>query len=71
MKIEEALTRLGEITKRLEAEDLLLEEALSLFEEGVALAARVRSDLDQARLRIRKVIETSQGTLSLEDFDLS
>jgi exodeoxyribonuclease VII small subunit len=71
MKIEEALTRLGEITKRLEAEDLLLEEALILFEEGVALAARVRSDLDQARLRIRKVIETSQGTLSLEDFDLS
>ncbi len=71
MKIEEALTRLGEITKRLEAEDLLLEEALTLFEEGVALAARVRSDLDQARLRIRKVIETSQGTLSLEDFDLS
>ena len=71
MKIEEALTRLGEITKRLEAEDLLLEEALLLFEEGVALAVRVRSDLDQARLRIRKVIETSQGTLSLEDFDLS
>ncbi len=71
MKIEEALTRLGEITKRLEAEDLLLEEALTLFEEGVALAARVRSDLDQARLRIRKVVETSQGTLSLEDFDLS
>jgi exodeoxyribonuclease VII small subunit len=71
MKIEESLTRLGEITKRLEAEDLLLEEALTLFEEGVALAAQVRSDLDQARLRIRKVIETSQGTLSLEDFDLS
>jgi exodeoxyribonuclease VII small subunit len=71
MKIEEALTRLSEITKRLEAEDLLLEEALTLFEEGVALAARVRSDLDEARLRIRKVIETSQGTLSLEDFDLS
>ena len=71
MKIEEALTRLSEITKRLEAEDLLLEDALTLCEEGVALAARVRSDLDQARLRIRKVIETSQGTLSLEDFDLS
>jgi len=71
MKIEEALTRLGEITKRLEAEDLLLEEALILFEEGVALAARVKSDLDQARLRIKRVVETSQGTLSLEDFDLS
>ncbi len=71
MKIDEVLNRLGEITKRLEAEDLPLEEALTLFEEGVALAARVRADLDQARLRIKKVVETSQGILSLEDFDLS
>jgi len=68
--IDEALVKLEEITKHLEEEGLPLEEAVSLFEEGIALAATIKADLDQAKLKVQSVIERAKGTFSLEDFDL-
>jgi exodeoxyribonuclease VII small subunit len=70
LKIDEALTRLEGITRRLEEEALPLEEALALFEEGISLAAKIKADLDQAKLKIQKVIEEARGVFTLEDFDL-
>lgn len=71
MKIEEALSKLEEITARLERGELPLDEAIGLFEEGLALAAAAKKDLDAARLRIDQVIEQAKGTLSVEPFDVS
>ena len=71
MKIEEDLKKLEEITTRLEKDDLPLDEAISLFEEGLALAASVKKGLEEARLRIEKAVEETKGTFSLEPFDLS
>lgn len=71
MKINEALTKLEGITKQLEKDALPLEEALRLFEQGIALAAKIKTDLDQAKLRINKVIESTEGVFVLEKFDLS
>ncbi|MCK4246682.1 exodeoxyribonuclease VII small subunit [Candidatus Bipolaricaulota bacterium] len=71
MKINEALTKLEGITKQLEKDDLPLEEALRLFEQGIALAAKIKTDLDQAKLHINKVIESTEGVFVLEKFDLS
>lgn len=71
MKINEALTKLEGITKQLEKDDLPLEEALRLFEQGIALAAKLKTDLDQAKLHINKVIESTEGVFVLEKFDLS
>jgi exodeoxyribonuclease VII small subunit len=71
MKIEEALTKLEEITSRLERGELPLDEAIRLFEEGLALAATTKQQLDEARLRIDQVIESARGTLSVEPFDVS
>lgn len=70
MKIDETLRKLEEITKRLEEEDLPLEDALRLFEEGIALAAKIKTELDQAKLKIQQVIEKAKDVFSLEDFDL-
>ena len=70
MNIEEALKKLEEVTARLEQPDLSLEEALALFEEGLPLAASIKEDLDKAKLRIEKVIETTKGAFELEPFDL-
>lgn len=70
MKIDEALTKLEGITKRLEEEDLPLEEALALFEEGVGLAAKIKVELDQAKLKIQQVIEEAKDVFLLEGFDL-
>ena len=71
MKINEALTKLEGITKRLEESDLPLEEALHLFEQGISLATKIKNDLDQAKLHINKVIESAEGVFTLEKFDLS
>jgi exodeoxyribonuclease VII small subunit len=71
LKINEALTKLEGITKQLEKDDLPLEEALRLFEQGIALAAKIKTSLDQAKLHINKVIESTEGVFVLEKFDLS
>jgi len=71
LKIDEALKKLEEITKRLEDEEIPLEEALELFEQGITLAAQIKGSLDQARLKVKQVLETAQGVFSVSDFDLS
>jgi exodeoxyribonuclease VII small subunit len=70
VKIEEKLAKLETITSQMEATDLPLERALELFEEGLTLAAGVKKDLDKARMRISKVIESTKGTFDLEPLDL-
>ncbi len=69
--MDQALKRLEEIASKLEAADLPLEETLALFEEGVELASAVKTQLEEAKTRIKTVVENASGLLSLEDFDLS
>ncbi|MBN1859490.1 exodeoxyribonuclease VII small subunit [Candidatus Bipolaricaulota bacterium] len=69
--VDQALKRLEEIASMLEAAELPLEDTLALFEEGVGLATTVKTQLEQAKMRIRTVVENASGLLSLEDFDLS
>jgi exodeoxyribonuclease VII small subunit len=70
MSIEQALKKLEKITAQLEQADVSLDEALALFEEGLPLAASIKGDLDKAKLRIERVIETTKGAFELEPFDL-
>jgi exodeoxyribonuclease VII small subunit len=71
MKIEAALEKLEKITARLESEALPLDEAIALFEQGLALAASIKEQLEAAKLKIEQVMETTNGIFSLEPFDLS
>ncbi len=63
------LERLEEIVRRLEAEELDLDEALRLFEEGVQRLRSARERLGAAELRVRQVIADQAGKLRLEDLD--
>ena len=51
-KFEEALQRLENIVRRMEAGDLSLEESLKAFEEGVRLARFCAKKLDEAERRV-------------------
>jgi len=51
------LERLEAIVRRLESEDLDLDEALKLFEEGVERLRAARDQLTQAELKVKKVLE--------------
>ena len=50
---EEAFTNLEKIIAGLESGELPLEEALARYEEGVELAARCATLLEEAELRVR------------------
>lgn len=58
--LEERLERLEEIVQELEDEEVSLERSLSLFEEGVRLAGLVRRELEESRLRVKKVLEEGE-----------
>lgn len=63
------LDRLEEIVRRLEAEDLDLDAALALFEEGVTRLRDARARLDAAELKVRTVLEEADGTLRSVELD--
>jgi len=63
------LERLEEIVRRLEAEDLDLDDALKLFEEGVERLRQARERLTVAEAKVKQVLSEHAGKLRVEDFD--
>lgn len=66
----QAVEGLERIVRELERPDVDLDRALALFEQGVQELRAARALLDEAELRVRKVIEEADGTLRLDDADL-
>ncbi len=59
---ENALDRLTEIVDELEDGDIELERALILFEEGIGHLSRAQATLKRVDARVKKLVETAQGT---------
>ncbi|MCR5306441.1 MAG: exodeoxyribonuclease VII small subunit [Oscillospiraceae bacterium] len=55
MKYEEGMQRLTEIVAKLEEGGLPLEDAVTLYSEGAALAAECEKELNHARLKIEGI----------------
>ncbi len=51
-RFEEALDKLEEIVKRMEAGEMTLEESLKAFEEGIRLSRLCAKKLDEADRRV-------------------
>ncbi len=62
MNFEQSLARLDEIVRRMERGDVALDEALSLFEEGTALAKSCNKLLDEAELKVVRLTKGADGT---------
>jgi exodeoxyribonuclease VII small subunit len=58
---EQLYSRLEEVTARLEAGDLSLDDAVKLYEEGVELARRAQALLADAEQRIERLREAYDG----------
>jgi exodeoxyribonuclease VII small subunit len=67
--IAEDLTRLEEIVRRLEADDVELDAALALFEEGVARLRAARERLAAADIKVQTVLEEADGELRVRDLE--
>ena len=61
------LRRLEEIVRRLEAEDVDLDAALALFEEGVGRLRAARERLQEAEVKVQRVLERADGSLGVKD----
>lgn len=60
--LEARLRRLEEILARLEADDVELEKALALFEEGVALVRDAEKVLAETELRVDELLASGETT---------
>lgn len=64
VKFEEALKQLEAIVSRLEVGDLPLEQALSIFEEGVRLAKLCSQRLNEAERRVNILVKSADAGVS-------
>ena len=63
------LSRLEAIVRKLEADDLDLDGALALFEEGVKRLQVARELLQQSELKVKRIVEAADGTLRSRNID--
>ena len=67
MTFEETLDRLHAIVADLESDELQLDRALALFEEGVERLRSAAGELARAEARVQQLVETADGELVLAD----
>lgn len=70
MSFEESIDALEALVKRLEDGGIDLDESLRIYEQAVALRDHCRSILEDGERRIRKIMESADGTVREEEFDL-
>lgn len=66
---ETALRELETIVARLDADDVDLDEAMALFERGIARLRRANRLLDEAKGRVEELITESSGALRAAELD--
>ena len=69
LSFAQQLDRLEEIVRRLEAQELDLDEALKLYEEGIERLREARERLTAAEAQVKQVLSDKAGNFRLEDFD--
>ncbi len=67
--LQAELDRLEEIVRALEADELDLDRALGLFEEGIARLRGAREHLAAAELRLRQLRDAAGGGAEVVDLD--
>ncbi|MGO9480639.1 MAG: exodeoxyribonuclease VII small subunit [Candidatus Kryptoniota bacterium] len=69
-QFEEALRRLEEIVETLEAGNSPLDGSIKLYEEGMTLAKSCMTQLNEAKLKLKKIQKNSGGALEETDLEL-
>ena len=67
--VELQLRRLEAIVSQLGGDGIELDTALKLFEEGVSRLRAVTTRLSEAELKVKTLVESSDGGFILADFD--
>jgi exodeoxyribonuclease VII small subunit len=67
MTFEQTLARLEEIAAQLERDDLPLEQALKLFEEGIVRLREASAALADAEGKVKTLIEQAEGVFEAKE----
>ena len=67
MSFEQSMERLEAIASRLEDEELDLDEALALFEEGIAELRAASAVLTNAETRLKQLRESADQVFRVDD----
>ncbi len=70
LSLKQAINRLEEIVRNLEGEELELEEALRLFDEGMELIRAAEREIGESEGRLKQVLVDRRGRERLVDFEL-
>ncbi len=68
-KFEESVNKLENIVNELEGDDVELEHALKLFEDGISISKRCSELLDKAESKIKILLKKNDGTIEEKDYD--
>jgi exodeoxyribonuclease VII small subunit len=67
MSFEQRLKRLEQIVGELESDQIDLERALALFEEGVACLRTASEELGKVEARVQRLVEKADGSFEVSD----
>ena len=70
MSFEESTDAIEGLVKRLEDGGIDLDESLRIYEQAVALRDHCKRILEDGERKIKKIMETADGTVREEGFDL-
>ena len=68
LSFEQSLARLEQIVQAMESGKITLDESLALFQEGTVLIRNCEKLLDEAELRVSKVVAGADGAPVEEEF---
>ena len=69
MSFEAALSELEKIVQRLEEGEGKLDDAIKAYERGALLKRHCEAKLQEAQMRVEKIVLASDGTLRTEAAD--
>ncbi len=69
MSFEEAMSELETIVRKLESGDTTLENSLNDYARGNALKAHCQKTLDNAKMKVEKIMKDEQGNITAQPFD--
>lgn len=70
MSFEESITKLEEIVKEIEDENISLEESMEKFEMGIKLSSNCLKRLNEAEGKIEELTRSEDGKLVTRELDL-
>ena len=70
LSFEEALSKLEEVVKELEKEDITLEDSMERFEQGIKLSSHCLQKLNEAEEKIEELTRSEDGKLVTRELEV-